>query len=165
MHILVAYVSKTGTTEEISRRIGDILASRKEAGETTDSAIVTVKPISEVASLEGVDRLVLGSPINGMKVLPEFRTFLQEHVAGKGIPSALFIVSYLYLHGSAMWKRAIAREAEHMKQLAGADSVAIFGGRLPSAMPAFARLLFGVKGNPPLDIRNWEEIERWAGRL
>lgn len=165
MHILIAYVSKTGTTGEIARRIGDILASRREAGAGGSSAIVSVKPIADVTSLEGVDRLVLGSPINGMKVLPEFRTFLQEKVAGNGIPSALFIVSYLYLQGGAMWKRAVAREAEHMKELAGADSFAIFGGRLPAAMPGFARLLFGVRGNPPLDVRNWEEIERWAGGL
>ncbi len=163
MHILVTYVSKTGTTEEIAARIGEILAARKdESGTPYD---VTIKPIAEVASIEGFDRIVLGSPVQGMKVLPEFRAFLQEKVSGRGIPSALFIVSYLYSQGGNLWKRAISREAETIRALAGADSMAIFNGRLPSALPGLARFIFGVKGNPPLDIRNWKDIEDWASSL
>jgi len=80
MRILIAYISKTGTTEEIARKIGDVLKERAGTGAVKDSsgARIDALPISEVDSalLQDCDRIILGSPINGMKVLPEFKTFV-----------------------------------------------------------------------------------------
>ncbi|MDH7483547.1 MAG: flavodoxin domain-containing protein [Spirochaetales bacterium] len=157
MKICVAYVSKTGTTQEIAERIGMILQER--------AAEVLVKPVADIPSVREFDLLVLGSPINAMRVLPEFRTFVEEKVAGSGIPSHIFIVSYLFPHGRQFWRRTIGRELAHMQQIAGASSGTIFGGRLPQAMPAFARMIFGTPADAPLDVRDWKAIEDWARQL
>jgi len=86
MKILVAYISKTCTTEEIAKRIGEIL-SAKGSGNKYD---VEVAPIDAVGSVQGYDRLILGSPINGMKVLPQFKEFFSTKVAGFKYPHRPF---------------------------------------------------------------------------
>jgi len=77
MKCLVGYITKTGTTEEIAQKIGKILGDK--------GIQVDVAAIGTINDLSGYDRLVLGSPVNGMKVLPEFKTFLSSKVAGSGI--------------------------------------------------------------------------------
>jgi len=110
MKILVAYISKTGTTEEIAKRIGEIL-SAKGAETNID---VEVAPIDAVGSVQGYDRLILGSPINGMKVLPQFKEFLSTKVAGSNIPTDIFIISYLFERGRNFWKTRDPQECrEH----------------------------------------------------
>ena len=61
--ILVAYVSKTGTTKEVAEEIGRIL---EEKGLEAD-----VMEIPRVQGFEGYSGAVIGSPINGMRWLPE----------------------------------------------------------------------------------------------
>jgi menaquinone-dependent protoporphyrinogen IX oxidase len=157
MKCLVGYVTKTGTTEEVAVCIGQAL----QAG----GAEVEIKSLDAVGGVEGYDRLVLGSPINGMRVLPEFRAFLEGKVAGSGKPVDLFIVSYLYGPGRPIWKRAIAKDLEKLKTLVKPNSVEIVSGRLPSALPAAARLLFGTPKDLPLDTRDWDKIKAWAKGL
>ena len=161
MNILVVYVSKTGTTEEIARRIGEEL--RKKG--TDKDFNVEVAPLASIASLKGYDKLVLGSPVNGMKVLPEFRNFLTTKVAGSGIPCDIFIVSYLFEHGRKMWRRSLRKDAGNIQALAGAGSVEIFGGRLSEPLPGFARFMFGTPANLPLDLRDWKKIDAWVEKI
>ncbi len=158
MKVLVAYISKTGTTEEIAKRAGEILSARG----VEKNADIEVTPLDTVGSLQGYDRLILGSPINGMKVLPQFKEFIGAHVAGSGKPIDLFVVSYLFERGRKVWKNAIRKDLEKIRTLAGASSVEIFGGRLPGPLPTFARFIFGTPKGLPLDIRDWGKIEAWA---
>ena len=157
MKCFVGYVTKTGTTMEIAQRIGDALRSR---GIEADVAAITVD-----RDLRAYDRLVFGCPINGMKVLPDFATYLGGYAAPAGRPVDLFLVSYMFEKGRSMWRKAIRGEAERAKALAGARSVEIFGGKIAGALPGFARLIFGVPKDLPADIRDWEKIERWANGL
>lgn len=157
MKCLISYISRTGTTEEIARRIGEILEAR--------GAEVDVEPIASVADLKGYDRLILGSPLNGMRVLPEFNAFLSEKVVGSGLPVDIFMVSYLFEHGRKGWKKTIQKDRERLRTLPGASSVEIFGGRLQSQLPGFARLIFGTSRDLPLDLRDWGKIEAWAASL
>ena len=124
-------------------------------------------PIADIdaARIQDYDRLILGSPINGMKVLPEFKAFVEQNIAGSGKPTDLFIVSYMFEHGRAMWHNAIRKDAEKIRVLAGAASVEIFGGRIAGPLPGFARLLFGIPAGLPLDLRDWKKIEDWARAL
>ncbi|MCX7028093.1 MAG: flavodoxin domain-containing protein [Spirochaetes bacterium] len=157
MKCLVGYVTKTGTTEEVAACIGQILQA--------SGAEVEIKSIDSVSDVEAYDLLVLGSPINGMRVLPEFKAFLEGKVAGSGKLVDLFIVSYLYGPGRKIWKRAIRKELEQLKTLVKADSVEIVAGRLPQALPGAARFIFGTPRDLPLDTRDWDKIEAWAGSL
>ena len=154
MKCLVGYVTKTGTTEEVAAAIGQALRAK---GFDAD-----VKPLDAVAGVEGYDLLVLGSPVNGMRVLPEFNAFLKAKVAGSGKPVDLFIVSYLYDAGRTIWKRANRKELERLKVLVKPRSIEIVAGRLPKALPGFARLIFGTPRDLPLDIRDWDKIKAWG---
>ncbi len=165
MKILIAYISKTGTTEEIARKIAVILKERSDTDGS--SVLIDVLPISEVDSalLQDYDRIILGSPINGMKVLPEFKAFVGEKIAGLGKRIDLFIVSYMFERGRKMWRNAIHKDAKQTRALAGASSVEIFGGRIAKPLPGFARVIFGVPADLPLDQRDWAKIEAWAKAL
>jgi menaquinone-dependent protoporphyrinogen IX oxidase len=142
---------------EIAQRIGDTLRSR---GIDADVAAITVD-----RDLRAYDRLVFGCPINGMKVLPDFATYLGGYAAAAGKPVDIFIVSYMFEKGRALWRKAIRGEAERAKALAGARTVEIFGGKIAGALPGFARFIFGVPAGMPADIRDWEKIDRWANGL
>ncbi len=126
---------------------------------------VEVAAIGSISDLSGYDRLVLGSPVNGMKVLPEFKSFLSSKVAGSGIPVDIFIISYLFEQGRKGWRKAIQKEKERVRAIANPSSIEIFAGKLPGQLPAFARLIFGTPGDLPLDLREWGKIEAWAKRL
>ena len=157
MKWFVGYVTKTGTTMEIAQRIGGVLSSR---GIEAEVAAITVD-----RDLRAYDRLVFGCPVNGMKVLPDFATYLGAYAAKAGKPVDLFIVSYMFEHGRSMWKKAIRSEAERVKALAGAGTAEVFSGKIAGPLPGFARFIFGVPGDLPADIRDWEKIERWANSL
>jgi menaquinone-dependent protoporphyrinogen IX oxidase len=157
MKCLVCYVSKTGTTEEIAQRVGKILEGR---GIETDVAAIGSAP-----DIRGYDRIILGSPVNGMKVLPEFSAFLAGTIAGKGVPVDIFIVSYMYEKGREIWKRAIRKEKARLQAKVNPSSIEIFGGRLPGKLPGFARFIFGISDDQPLDMRDWDRIEAWARSL
>jgi len=121
-----------------------------------------VAPIDAVGSVQGYDRLILGSPINGMKVLPQFKEFFSTKVAGFNIPTDIFIISYFFERGRNFWKNAICKNVESIWTLAGASSVEIFAGILHEPLPAFARLIFGIPKNLQPKMRDWGKIEAWA---
>jgi len=157
MKCLIGYVSKTGTTEEIAQRIGEILRGR--------GIEVDVAAIGSAPDIRGYDRIILGSPVNGMKVLPEFSAFLNGTIAGKGIPADIFIVSYMYEKGREVWKRAILKDKARLQAMVNPLSMEIFGGRLQGKLPGFARFIFGISDDQPLDMRDWNRIEAWARSL
>jgi len=161
MKILITHISKTGTTEEISKRIAEILRARC----AEKNVEIEVSSIDTVGSVLGYDRLILGSPINGMKVLPQFREFLSTKVSGSNIPTDIFIVSYLFERGRNIWRKAIRKELESIRTLARASSAEIFAGRLPGPLPSFARVMFGTPKDLPLDMRDWSKIEAWAEEI
>ena len=155
--ILVGYFSKTGTTAEIAQRIGAVLESRGNE--------VRVSPFSDIESLQGYDRLVAGAPINGMKIVPPFDEFMSGPLVPPGFPVDIFIVSYLFEKGRSFFRKGIAKDVERAKSRYAASSAQLFSGRLPSALPAFARFAFGTPADLPLDIREWDKIEAWANSI
>lgn len=157
MKYLVAYATKTGTTQEIAERIVEVL---RKSGKDAEA-----KPVGEVSDLSSYDRLVVGGPVNGMKPIPELQAFVEGKAAGSGKPFDLFIVSYLFENGRPMWRNAVRKGAESLAAKAGASSLRILGGRIPSALPGLMRFMFGTPRDLPLDIRNWDAIEDFARSL
>jgi len=165
MKILIAYISKTGTTEEIARKICAILGESSNADADASADQIEVLPISEVDSIEQYDRLILGSPINGMKVLPEFKAFIEEKIANSGKLVDIFAVSYMFERGRKIWRNAIKKDVEKIQALAHASSAEIFGGRLQNPLPGLVSFIFGLPAELPLDLRDWVKIEAWARKL
>lgn len=157
MKCLVAYKTKTGTTEEIAQRVAEVL---KKKGVEADVANIDASP-----DCAGYSRVVLGCPINGMKLMPEMEAYISQKVVGKNVPVDLFVVSYMYGKGRAMWKKAIDKDMSRIANLASVQNSVVFGGRIGSMLPGFARVLFGIAKDTPLDQRDWGQIESWASDL
>lgn len=156
--VLIAYVTKTGTTREIALVIEKTL---KAAGVEARTL-----PMSEAGDLSGYDRVILGAPINGMRLVPEAAAFVEAHGAElRARPVALFAVSYMHGAARGNWNRAIEKSVRSAAETAGARTSAIFSGRVGSSLPGVARLIFGVPRNLPADRVDPEAVRAWAADL
>jgi flavodoxin len=93
--ILVAYYSLTGNTKKVAEAIFEVLPQPK-----------TIKPISEVQSLNEYDLLFIGFPVQSHNVPYKAEKFLQSVPKGKKI--ALFST-----HGSVTGSRLSREAIEH----------------------------------------------------
>jgi menaquinone-dependent protoporphyrinogen oxidase len=71
--ILVTYATFTGSTAETAAFIGRVLAE--------NGAQVEVRPVQDVTDLTPYRAVVIGSPIQSSKWLPEAMQFVQTHQA------------------------------------------------------------------------------------
>lgn len=156
--VLVAYATKTGTTREVAEEIGKVLSAR---GHSVEVADIAANP-----SAEGYSAVVVGAPINGMKWLQAAEAFVAANAPALRVAkTSYFFVSYLLFEGRPAFGKIIGKSLDAASALASPLMKGAFGGRLPSELPAFARLLFGVKRGRPLDIRDWLAIRDWASEL
>lgn len=156
--ILVAYATRNGSTAEIAAAIGGELES---AGHT-----VTVAPMKEVSTLEGVDAVVIGAPVymgkpvGVKKFVGKHRTPLLDR------PVAAFAV------GMAPVGEDVEGVREEMKRFHDAlDPVRpaasiMFAGRLDPEQLSFIQQKIIEKVNAPTgDHRDWKAIADWARML
>ncbi len=157
--VLVAYSTKDGSTAEVAEAIGKALGERGLEAE--------VRPVGQVAGLEGYGAVVLGSPINGMRWQQPAESFVGAHAAAlRGMPVALFYLSYIeFAEGRPTWRRSIRKGMEALSAAAGAFSCRGFGGKLASPLPPAARFLFGTRKDAPADLRDWDAVRSWAGEI
>jgi menaquinone-dependent protoporphyrinogen IX oxidase len=156
----IVYKTKTGTCQEIADRIAQQL--RAKGHEAT--ALSVEEAGADV--LARYDRIVLGAPINGMKLVPEFTQYVADRTAElRGKVAGAFVVSYMWEHGRKGFKGAIRKSADALKASLGTENVTLFSGRIPAALPAIPRFIFGVPKGLPTDLRDWKAIEAWAEAL
>jgi len=155
---LVGYITETGTTEEAAGAIAEQL---RTSGDQAD-----VLPLDEIDTIEQYERIILGSPIHGMKVLPAFTEFLETHAADlEGRLYGLFILSYIYPLGGSFWKKIIRNGLRQLEERYHLSHTVIFGGKVEKPMPTVIRALFGIRGSKSLDSRDAQEIPRWVAGL
>ena len=154
---LIGYVSKTGTTKEIAERI---------AGRMKDENIETeVLPLKEIHKTGHYSGVILGSPINGMKLLPEFHSFIRSHKTLKKEIIGFYTVSYIFEKGRKNWRAIIRKDVNKVRTQLDPGLTAIFGGRIDKKMPKIINILFGLPQDLPLDNRNWTQIDQWADAI
>lgn len=155
--VLVGYATKTGSTVGVAERIGEVLGER--------GFDVDVKPMTETKSLDGYDKVVLGSAVNGGTWLPEAVEFVESNAAAlKAISTAAFCVHIM---------NAGDGDKETAKRLAYLDKVRsvfrpvderFFLGKGPEEDANFvmkwAFRAFGGAGEG--DCRDWGAITAWA---
>jgi menaquinone-dependent protoporphyrinogen oxidase len=156
--VLVAYTTKTGTT----RNYAEVLSSTlKDQGLEVD-----VKSLTEASNLDGYDAVLIGSPINGMQLVPDATSFLaanQARLAGK--KTAVFSVSYMHGKARLLWNKAIEKSTAKAAATAGASDWKVFPGRIDKPMPGFARFLFGFPADLPVDRQDPGMARVWATGL
>lgn len=163
--ILVAYASRTGTTEGVARAIGETMA-----GEGLQVDVLTMKDVTDLTHYRAV---VAGSAVQGQKWLPEAMEFIQTHqaiLAHK--PFAAFSVCMtLAMKNGEKYRWAVSEWLEPLRTLVKPVSEGLFAGALDiSKIPALGdrlkfrlSVLFGVWKQG--DHRNWDAIHSWAREL
>jgi menaquinone-dependent protoporphyrinogen oxidase len=153
--ILLAYVSRYGSTQEVAETIAAIL---REAGLEVD-----MLPMSEVKSLDNYAAVVLGSAIYNARWHPEAHHFLLQHQATlRQRPVAIFALGPLSPSVAAMMKsrRQLDKELEKYPWLKPV-ALEMFAGKLdPSKLGFFERI-----GTTASDNRDWKAIRLWAEAL
>jgi menaquinone-dependent protoporphyrinogen oxidase len=156
--VLVAYATKTGTTKEAAEEIAAVLQSLGIDAEA--------KPIGCTKSLTEYSGFVVGSPINGMKWMPEAAAFVQTNSETlRSRPCALFTVSYMHEYARKRWAASIEKDIAIHVELAAPKATAIFGGRIPNKIPTVFRFMFGLPADIGLDSRKPGEVRSWAEGL
>ena len=158
-HVLIAYASKNGSTEEIARRIADELEH--------DGLSVDCLEAGSVRDLGDYGAVILGSAVYAKRWRRSARGFLRRHQrALSGLPW------WVFSSGPVGEPKAVdARMAGWLEppktmdkaERLGARTHVVFGGRVPARPHNFVERAM-AKNTPPefADRRNWEEIKGWA---
>jgi menaquinone-dependent protoporphyrinogen oxidase len=156
--VLVAYTTKTGTTKAYAEVLAGAL--------TAQGLEVDVMTLAAAGSFDGYDAVLVGSPINGMQLVPEATGFLSANQAALvGKKTAVFSVSYMHGKARLLWNKAIEKSTAKAAATAGALDWKVFPGRIDKPMPGFARLLFGFPADLPVDRQDLEMARSWATGL
>lgn len=156
--VLVAYASKHGATEEIARRIGEVLGP---AGLKVD-----VLPVDQVSDLQAYSAVVLGSAVYVGQWRKEAVRFLTEHERALAQKPVWLFSSGPTGEGDPVELMQGFRFPEALQGVAdriAPRDVAFFHGALdPQRLSLGEKLV--VKGvRAPLgDFRDWQAIAAWA---
>jgi menaquinone-dependent protoporphyrinogen oxidase len=158
--ILVAYATRAGSTAEVADAIGKKLAA--------GGAMVDVKPIKKVQSIDGYQGVVLGSAIRRGAVLPEVTDFVKSHKDELGkIPVAYFIVCMILREDTEESRKKAASYLDSLRAEANAVDTGMFAGKLDYSKLNFvdAFVVEHIIGTPEGDLRDWKQINTWAINL
>jgi menaquinone-dependent protoporphyrinogen oxidase len=152
--VLIAYASKHGSTEQVARRVAEVLRAHGLA--------TTVKQAGEVTDLDGARAVVLGGSIYMGRWHRDARGFLTHHAdALDDIPFAVFALGpgknteHDFEQSRKQLDHALAKEPELEPR-----AVTVFGGVVRPD-----QLRFPFNHMPAVDIRDWPTIHAWAAEL
>ena len=154
-NVLIAYVTKTGSTEKAAR----LIASRLEE----NGYYTTVLPIDKAGDLETYDDVIIGGPINGMSWHQDAAAFVTANAEKlKSRNVSFFCLSYIYKTGSAFWRKQISKAFNASSAIVKPEMTGIFGGVIENPMPAPIRFIFGTKKDAPADQQDDGAVLEWA---
>jgi len=158
--ILVAYASRSGSTQEVAEAVGTTL---EEEGFRVD---VRQLPVS--GGLGGYQAIVLGAPLYMFRWHKDALRFLRHHrEALERLPVAVFALGP-FNDVKKEWQEV---RAQLDKELAAFPwfapvAVEVFGGKFdPTKLRFPYTLIPALKKLPASDIRDWDAIRGWAEEL
>ncbi len=155
--ILICYYSKSNSTYEVCATLEDILSSEH---------MVTVNSMDSVTDLTPYDIIVLGAPIHGMRWAEEANSFIKLFKTElQSKPLALFYLSYLLDNSRPFFQKKLEHALTPYDTEFNIVAKGHLYGKISTAFPAPARLLFGSRKNEPLDRRDWGQIESFAASI
>ncbi|MGR3513575.1 MAG: flavodoxin domain-containing protein [Paracoccaceae bacterium] len=161
--VLVAYDSKLGSTAEVARFIGDVLAEQRSE--------IDVKPLSEVDDMEAYDRVILGSAIRYDHWLPGATAFVKEKKAIlSSVPVSFFFTCLTLAKPTPAAKLKAEEYADKLRSIAPEVKPTAVGGfagmlqfaRTPWPARLALRILSIATGVKEGDYRDWEVIRSWT---
>ncbi len=160
--ILVTYATRFGSTAEVAAKIDAVLS---KAG-----AVVDLRPVDKVRSLESYDAVIIGSPIRGGTWTAEAASFLEAHCEELArLRVAYFTVCMTLREDTPETRRLVsdyhAPLLENFPQIHPV-SIGMFAGRVNYATFSWLLNLMAKASHiPEGDWRKWEAIEDWAREL
>jgi menaquinone-dependent protoporphyrinogen oxidase len=157
--ILVAYATRTGSTAEVAEAIARRLC---EAGLSAE-----VRPVADVAGVEGYFGAVLGSAIRYSSWLPEMTDFLSANRDALAVmPVAFYSMHMLSLGDDPAAKAERTKYTAQARQAVTPVDEAFFAGKIdPARLSLFDRLAVRLVKSPVGDRRDWTRIWEWAAAL
>lgn len=153
--VLVAYVTEKGSTEEVAKKIVQIM---EESGHDVD-----LMALGTVGSISSYDSVVIGAPVFGMKWQEDAMKFVKLHQKELGQKKVVyFTLAIMAKQGRAMWQNIVHKSLNKPSSLAKPIDKAIFGGVAGDKMPTAMRIFFGIPKDSSKDQRDWPYIEKWA---
>ena len=158
--ILVAYVSKKGSTAEIAQAIGKELRAAGHVVDVTETGSVT--------SMAGYDAVIIGGPMYMGKMVGDTGKFVRRHyVRLEKLPVAEFIVGLAPVSKDPVTDLEYAQKALRAS-LSPLQPVAetVFAGKLDPAKLSWLQRWMTEKVKSPVgDFRDWTAIAAWAREL
>jgi menaquinone-dependent protoporphyrinogen oxidase len=152
--VLIVYASKRGSTEQVARRIGEVLRAQ---GLST-----TIEPAKAVNEFDGFRAVVLGGSIYMGHWHKEASGFLHRfHDALADLPLAVFALGPAkdtpeeFANSRKQLDQALQKEHDLEPRV-----VAVFGGVIDPE-----RLRFPFSRMQQVDLRDWPAIRAWAAAL
>jgi menaquinone-dependent protoporphyrinogen oxidase len=156
MDVLIAVASRHGASLEIGEAIASELRS--------NGLHARLEPVEAIASLEGLDAVVLGSGVYAGHWLGPARDFVDRHEAAlRERPVWLFSSGPL---GDPPKPDEAPAEAGSVSTRVGARGHKVFAGRIDRSDLGFAeKAILKVVRAPEGDFRPWSEIADWASGI
>jgi menaquinone-dependent protoporphyrinogen oxidase len=151
--ILVAYASKYGSTQEVAESIAGALRSQMLHAE--------VRPAADVEELGGYGGVVLGGGIYMGRWHRDARRFVKrfEHELD-ALPVALFALGPVDDDPKHVASSEKQFRAALDKLPVEPFETHLFGGAIDPQ-----KLRFPFNHMPAADVRDWDEVRAWAGKL
>ena len=158
--VLVGYATRSGSTREIANAVASRL---RESGSAVD-----LQPLRDVKTLDGYRSVVIGAPLYMFHWHKDALGFLGRH--REALTQRVVAVFALgpFNDIEKEWQEARAQLDKELAKFPWLDPVAreVFGGKFdPSKLGFPYNLIPALKKMPASDIRNWDAIRDWAGRL
>jgi len=156
--VLVTYATRTGSTEEVARAVGETLRH--------DGLAVEVMPVKDVHSLGRSEAVVLCVPLYMGRLHKDARQFLSANrEALMKVPVALFVLGPVQ-NVEKDWKGAQQQLEKELAKFPWLSPVAkhVVGGKFDPAKLGFP-FNFVMKKMPVRDVRDWNAIHDLANGL
>lgn len=164
--VLVAYVTKYGSTQEVADKIA---ATLREQGLEVD-----VQAAKQVWGLEQVKAVVFGAPLYIGHWIKDAKRFLTKHQASlMELPVAVFTLGPTRGTEEGEWEGVREQLDEELAKYPWLKpvSVELFGGKYDPDALRFPDTLVDkipaspLHGAPANDLRDWDAIQAWAAAL
>jgi menaquinone-dependent protoporphyrinogen oxidase len=156
---LIAYASKCGSTGEVAEAIAKVLCDL--------DADVDVRLAKEVTSLDGYNRVIIGSAVRMGQWLPSATSFVEAQQARLAqLPTVIFSVHMANLGDDEASRQARATYTAPVHQFISPQAEAFFAGKIDSArMDFLSRMIIKAMKSQDEDKRDWDAIRAWAREI
>ncbi len=156
---LIAYASKCGSTGEVAEAIANVLC---EQGVDVD-----VRLAREVTSLDGYNRVIIGSAIRmGNWLFDATHLVKAQQASLSQLPTAIFSVHTGNVGDDEVSRQARAAYTAPVHRLITPRAEAFFAGKMELARLSFLdRMIIKAMKGQDEDLRDWDAIRAWARTL